>query len=130
MIVLDASAAVEILLKTSASVPIVERILGRKVPLHAPYLIDLEVAQILRRFVAREGLPSERARQALEDLARLPLDRFPHLSLLPRIWQLRENLTAYDASYVALAETLDATLLTRDGRIARAPGHAARVEVF
>ncbi|HSG38535.1 MAG TPA: type II toxin-antitoxin system VapC family toxin [Thermoanaerobaculia bacterium] len=130
MIVLDASAIVEMLLRTSAGASIAERLLTRKVSFHAPHLLDLEVAHTLRRLVARDGLPQGRARQALLDLADFRLQRYPHQLLLPRVWHLRENLTAYDAAYVALAETLDATLVTRDGRIARAPGHSVRVEVF
>jgi len=130
LIVLDASAAVEVLLQTAAGTPMTERLLDPAESLHAPHLLDIEVAQILRRFVRRGELAPDRARQALDDLASLPLERYSHEILMSRVWTLRENLTAYDAAYVALAEVLEATLLTRDGRIARAPGHAARVEVF
>jgi predicted nucleic acid-binding protein len=130
VIVLDASAAVEILLQTAAGVEAAERVLAPDSSLHAPHLLDVEVAQVFRRFVSRGELSAERARQALHDLADLPLERYPHEVLLPRIWALRENLTAYDASYVALAEILGATLLTRDGRLQRASGHSALVEVF
>jgi predicted nucleic acid-binding protein len=130
MIVLDASAAVEVLLRTAAGAPLAERLLAPEVSLHAPHLLDVEVAQVLRRFSARGELDPERGREALQDLADLPLERYPHDLLLPRAWELRDNLTAYDAVYVALAEILGATLLTTDGRIARAPGHSARVEVF
>ena len=98
--------------------------------LHAPHLLDIETAQILRRFVRKGEVTPDRARQALEDLVDLPLERYSHELLLPRVWSLRESLTAYDAVYVALAEVLNATLLTRDRRISRAPGHAVRVEVF
>lgn len=107
-----------------------ERLLDSAESLHAPHLLDVEVAQILRRFVRRGELAPDRAREALDDLASLPLERYSHEILLSRVWTLRENLTAYDAVYVALAEILDATLLTRDARIPRAPGHAARIEVF
>jgi predicted nucleic acid-binding protein len=130
VIVLDASAVLEILLQTADGAPLAERVLGPDSSLHAPHLMDVEVVQILRRFVLRGEISEVRARQALKDLADLPIERYPHELLLPRIWTLRENLTAYDAAYVVLAEILDATLLTRDGRIARAPGHAAKVEVF
>lgn len=85
---------------------------------------------MLRRFVRRGELFPERARQALEDFAALPLERYSHELLLSRVWRLRDNLSAYDAAYVALAEILGARLLTRDGRISRAPGHTAQVEVF
>jgi len=130
LIVLDASAAVEVLLQTAAGAPMTERLLDPAESLHAPHLLDVEVAQVLRRFVLRGEVAPDRARQALEDLASLPLERYSHEILLSRVWMLRENLTAYDATYVALAEILGATLLTRDGRILRAPGHAARIEVF
>jgi predicted nucleic acid-binding protein len=130
VIVLDASAVIEILLLTATGAPVAERLLTTESSLHAPHLLDIEVAQVLRRFVARGKLSPERARQALDTLAGLPLERYPHEILLRRIWALRENLTAYDAAYVALAEILGATLLTCDARILRAPGHSARVEVF
>lgn len=130
MIVLDASAAVEILLQTAAAAPFTDRLLNPAESLHAPHLLDLEVAQTLRRLVRAQEVTPNRALQALEDLAGLPLERYSHDVLISRVWALRENLTAYDAAYVALAEILEATLLTRDGRIRRAPGHSARVEVF
>jgi len=130
MIVLDASAAVEVLLQTSAGAPMTSRLLDPEASLHAPHLLDLEVAQVLRRFVMRGEVDPQRAQQALQDFLALPVERYSHDLLLPRVWQLRTNLTAYDAAYVALAEVLGATLLTRDGRISRAPGHSAKVEVF
>jgi predicted nucleic acid-binding protein len=129
LIVLDASAAVEVILQTEVGVALTGKLLTPESSLHAPYLLDIEVAQVLRRFTLRKEVPPKRARQALEDLADLPIERYPHRMLLPRIWALRQNLTAYDAAYVALAEILGATLLTRDGRISRASGHSARVEV-
>lgn len=106
------------------------RILGPDISLHAPHLVDLEVAQVLRRYVIRGEIDPQRAQQALDDHLALPLERYSHDVLVSRVWQLRQNLTAYDAAYVALAELLGATLLTRDGRIRRAPGHHADVEVF
>ena len=130
IIVVDASAVLEVLLQTAAGAPMTPRLLSQGVSLHAPHLLDLEVAQVLRRFVRQGEVQPERARQALADLGALPLERYSHDFLVPRIWELRENLTAYDASYVALAEVLEATLLTRDDRIRKAPGHSARVEVF
>ena len=129
MIVLDASAAIEVLLQTAVGAPLAERLLRSAVTLHAPHLIDVEVAQVLRRFVGKGQLAADRARQALEDLTDFPLERYSHEPLLPRIWALRHNLTAYDAAYVALTEALGATLLTCDGRIPLAPGHSAKVEV-
>jgi predicted nucleic acid-binding protein len=130
VIVLDASAAVEVLLQTAAGAPLTERLFEAGVSLHAPHLLDIETTQILRRFVRKGEVTPDRARQVLEDLADLPVERYAHDFLLPRVWSLRQNLTAYDAVYVALAEVLGATLLTRDARISRAPGHAVRVEVF
>ncbi len=96
----------------------------------APELVDLEVLSTLRRAARSGQLDKRRSRQALEDLAALPLRRVSHLSLLPRIWELRDNLTAYDASYVALAEALDALLLTADGGIGKANGIGCEVEVL
>lgn len=97
--------------------------------LHAPHLLDVEVAQVIRRHAANREIDAERGRMALADLADFPLRRYPHDFLLPRVWELRNNLTAYDAIYVALAEVLDAPLLTHDKRLATAPGHHARIEL-
>lgn len=97
--------------------------------MHAPHLIDVEVAQVIRRYAAKGEMDNARGRAALEDLADFPLRRYPHDVLLPRVWELRSNLTAYDAVYVALAEALDAPLLTRDQRLAAAAGHRARMEL-
>jgi predicted nucleic acid-binding protein len=97
--------------------------------LHAPHLIDVEVCQVLRRYVATGILGSDRGEEALRDLADLPLRRYPHYPFLERAWQLQANLTAYDAVYIALAEALDAVLLTRDRKLASSPGHAAQVRV-
>jgi predicted nucleic acid-binding protein len=84
---------------------------------------------VVRRYAANREIDVERGRMALADLADLPLRRYPHDFLLPRVWDLRNNLTAYDAMYVALAEVLDAPLVTRDRRLAASPGHHARIEV-
>ena len=129
MIVLDASAAIEWLLQTPLGKSADERI-SRAASLHAPHLIDVEVAQVLRRYVAGGLVSSRRAEEALGDLQDLALNRYPHHVLLRRVWALRHNLTAYDATYVALAETLDAPLVTCDAKIASASGHNARVEVL
>ena len=129
MIVIDASALVEVLLNTPASAKVTERLFGRNDTLHAPHLLDLEVTQVLRRYALSGEMSDERSEQALEDLADLPLNRYPHDIFLRRIWSLRRNLTAYDAAYLALAEALDAPLVTRDAALARVPGHRARVEV-
>ncbi len=94
----------------------------------APHVIDAEVIHALRGMVLRHRLMPGRAAAAVSDFLALPIERYPHRDLLFRAWQLRENFTAYDACYVALAEVLDIPLLTRDARLARAPGHAARIE--
>ena len=129
MIVVDASAALEALLRTPAARAVEKRLFDPLETLHAPYLLDVEVTQVVRRYAANGDIDDERGRAALADLMDFPLRRYPHDFLLPRVWDLRNNLTAYDAVYVALAEALDATLLTRDKRLAGAPGHHARVEL-
>ena len=130
MIVIDASALLEVLLNTPASAKVTERLFGRADTLHAPHLLDLEVAQVLRLYTLSGEMSAERSEQALDDLADLPLNRYPHDLFLRRIWSLRRNLTAYDAAYVALAEALNAPLITRDAALARVSGHRARVEVL
>jgi predicted nucleic acid-binding protein len=130
VIVLDASAAIDWLLQTPAGQKIERRIYSRNESLHAPHLLDLEVAQVLRRLI-REGLiSSQRADQALDDLLNLRVARYPHFVLLPRIWQMRHNLSAYDAAYIVLAEKLGVPLISRDKRLSSAPGHIAQIEVF
>ena len=130
MIVLDASVVIDWLIRSSAAQRIESRIFSRNQSLHAPELLDLEVAQVLRRLVREDTLSTSRAETAIEDLLEIRITRYPHSVLLPRIWQLRHNLSAYDAAYVVLAERLGATLLTRDARLASAPGHSATVEVM
>lgn len=129
MIVVDASAVLEMLLATADGERIARRLLAPGESLHAPHLLDLEVAQVLRRFVRSRELSAQRGAEALEDLLDLPVTRYPHEPLLHRVWELRDNVTAYDAAYLALAEALDAPLLTRDERIGSAPGHSVRVEI-
>jgi len=130
MIVIDASAMIEVLLVTPAALGIEERLFSPGETLHAPHLLDLEVTQVLRRYCASGEMSAARAEEALSDLASLGVNRYPHDLFLPRVWELRHNVTAYDAAYVALAEELSAPLLTRDRRLASAPGHDAVVEVF
>jgi predicted nucleic acid-binding protein len=113
-----------------ASAPAIEeRLFERGETLHAPHLVDLEVLQVLRRYAAAGEISAERAREALDDLAAFRLRRWAHDALALRIWELRQSLAAYDAAYVALAEALSAPLLTRDRRLALAPGIRAHVEV-
>ena len=130
MIVLDASAAIEWLLQTPDGQRIERRIYRRNETLHAPHLLDLEVAQVLRRLVRQGAVGLSRAEEAIEDLQALRVTRHPHAIFLRRICQMRDNLSAYDAVYVALAETLKAPLITRDSRLASIPGVSATVEVF
>ena len=129
MFVLDASTVVEILLRSAVGRALWSRLASPWNSLYAPEFLDIEVLHVLRRMAAFDGLPPALARAALSNLLQFPLERFPHAPLLPRMWELRHNLSAYDAAYVALAEGLGAPLLTRDARISRAPGHQAKVEV-
>jgi predicted nucleic acid-binding protein len=129
MIVVDASALIEVLLRTPAAIAVERWLFDPRQTLHAPHLLDVEVAQVVRRYAAKGEIDGERGRAALADLSDFPLRRYPHEFLLPRVWDLRNNLTAYDAVYIALAEVLDAPLLTRDHRLAAAAGHQARVEL-
>lgn len=109
---------------------IAQRLSGPGQTLHAPHALDLEVAQSLRRLASRGTITQGRAQEALEDYGGLRIRRYPHGTLLPRIWELRANISAFDAAYVALAEALDAPLVTADGRLARSPGHTATVELY
>lgn len=129
MIVLDASAAVELLYHTPKGDRVMVTILEHRAPLHAPEMLELEVLQVLRRDVASGRVTAKRAEQAIEFLASLSCRRHSHRDLLKRCWQLRHNLTSYDASYVALAELLQCALLTCDARMAAAPGIQAQVLV-
>jgi len=128
LIVIDASAVLEALVDTPAGGLVRHRILSEG-SVAAPHLLDLEVAQVLRRLRRIGDISESRAAEALSDLADLPIERHPHLLLMPRIWALRGQLSAYDASYVALAELWDATLLTSDRRLAAAAGVAVNIEV-
>jgi predicted nucleic acid-binding protein len=98
--------------------------------LHAPEVVDLEIASMLRKAIAAGKLDDAGALQALGWLADIPLERHSHVSLLSRIWELRDNVTPYDAAYIALAERLGSTLLTVDARLARAPGTRCAIEVL
>jgi predicted nucleic acid-binding protein len=129
MIVVDASALLEALLRTAAAELVEDRLFAPRQTLHAPHLLDIEVAQVIRRYAASGEIDAERGRMALADLADFPLRRYPHDFLLPRMWDLRNILTAYDAAYVALAEALDTPLLTRDRCLAAAAGHRAQIEL-
>jgi len=129
VIVIDASAAVELLLGTAASVQVRARLLTVEDSLHAPHLIDLEVLQALRRHFFSGALSLGQAEEALADFSDLSVIRYPHDLFLPRIWELRHNVTAYDAAYLALAEALDAPLVTCDKSLASSSGHRVNVEL-
>ena len=130
MIVVDASAVLELLLGGPAAGPLGDRLLRSSDSLHAPHLLDVELAQVLRRYTLAGEIDAARGAQAIGDLAVFPIQRYGHEPLLARIWALRRNITAYDAAYIALAEALNAPLVTRDARLARAPGHDAAIELM
>lgn len=130
MIVVDASAVVELLLRTPVGARVEARLFDRPAALHAPHLLDVEVAQVLRRFVTTGRLSPARGATSLRLLDQFPLRRHAHQPLLSRIWGLRANFTAYDASYVALAEALGAALVTTDVRLGATPGVRVPIEVI
>ena len=130
MIVVDASALLEFLLQTPLGARVEARLFRDQDEFHSPHLADVEVTQGLRRLVRAGEVSPGRAADAIADLADLDLHRHPHLDLLTRAWKLRENITAYDAVYVALAEALEAPIITCDAPLAKAPGHRARIEVI
>jgi len=129
VIVVDASVVLEALLHRASTAAVSERLLAAREVLHAPHLLDVEVAHVIRRYAAIGDIARERGQAALAVLADLPLRRYGHDFLLPRVWELRNNFTAYDAVYVALAEALDVPLLTRDQRLAGAARAHVQVEV-
>jgi predicted nucleic acid-binding protein len=130
VIVLDASALIELLTRSDRGRRVEARILRPSESIHAPGLIDLEVAQVLRRYVRSAQVPEHWARAALDLTLAFPMTRYQHEPLMKRIWALRENVTAYDAAYLALAEALKATLVTCDTGLARIPGCVASVDVM
>ena len=130
MIVLDASAVLELLGRTPEGLRIEARLLVGEEALHAPHLLDAEVASALRRHCRLGSLSAARASEMLSDLAELRMIRHGHVPLLSRVWSLRQNFTSYDAIYLALAELLDATLITRDGALKSARLLSGRVEVL
>jgi predicted nucleic acid-binding protein len=133
MLVVDASAVTELVLRRRAGDGVGEHFAGHRFALHAPHLLDVEVLSALRRLVSSGEATTERAGEAIADLLDLPIERYAHDILVPRIWQLRENFSAYDASYVALAEALahePVPLLTADARLARAVASHADVPVL
>jgi len=133
MLVVDASAITELLLGRPAGRAVEERLRDHDFDLHAPHLVDIEVLSALRRVVAAGDASAERADYAVTDMLDLPLERYPHDGLAPRIWALRTNFSAYDATYVALAEMITdggAPLLTADARLAGAAGDHTELRVL
>ena len=127
MIVVDASAVLDMLLQAESAEHIATIVLAPTQRLHAPHVLDVEVAQVLRRLVLHKEITAARAQLALQDFSSLVIDRHSHLPMLSRIFELRDSVTAYDGAYIALAEALNAPLMTSDGRLARSHGHRARV---
>ena len=130
MIVVDASAMTEFLLQTPLGARVEARLFRDGDEWHAPHLLDVEVAQALRRLVRAGEVLAPRAEEAVGDLTDFALRRHSHIDFLGRAWELRDNLTAYDAMYVALAEAIDAPLVTCDGPLGATPGHSVRIEVI
>ena len=130
MIVVDASAMVALLLRTSAAPAIEARLFGGRHTFHAPELIDVEVTQVLRRYSISGQLDEEHGRTVLTDLMEFPMRRHAHGVLMQRVWELRHNLSAYDAFYLALAESLDAALLTDDQRLVTAARRHSWVQIL
>lgn len=127
MAVLDASLVVEVLLRTPLGLDAFEREVSTGNGIHAPHLMDVEVMHTLRRSARLGLLAAEDAELAVQTLPHLRVERHAHLLLLPRIWELRESVTAYDASYVALSESLNTPLLTCDAKLSRSHGHRAEI---
>jgi predicted nucleic acid-binding protein len=129
VIVVDASALLEVLLRTPAAQAVESRLFEERQTLHAPHLLDAEVAHVLRRYANIGEIDEKRGSEALADLTDFPIRRYPHDFLLSRVWGLRSNFTAYDAIYVALAEALNAPLLTRDQRLITAVRRHVDIEL-
>jgi predicted nucleic acid-binding protein len=129
VIVVDASAVLEILLRTERAKKVEARLFRKTESLCAPHLLDLEILQVLRRYSGKE-MSEDRAQLAILDFHDLPIARYAHDIFVWRIWQLRKSLTAYDAAYVALAEALEAPLLTCDARLASSHGHSAQIQLI
>ncbi|MCP5113233.1 MAG: type II toxin-antitoxin system VapC family toxin [bacterium] len=129
MLVIDASAVLELLLRTPAAARVEERLRAVRGNLYAPHLLDFEVTQVLHRYCSAGDLGSERAQEALRDLSDLGIRRYAHRPLVERIWELRTHVTPSDATYLALAEAVAVPLLTCDPRLSAAAGHRATVEL-
>lgn len=130
MIVVDASAVLELLVQSERAEAIAAAVFAPGQQMHAPYLLDIEVLQVLRRLIQRKEMVPARASAALGDYAGMTMERHAHTPLLLRVFELRDSMTAYDGAYVALAEALDAPLVTCDSRLARSHGHRAKITLI
>ena len=130
MLVVDASAVVELLMASPIGSAIEDYVFSSGEPLAAPDLIDVEVLHVIRRFHRTGILTLQRSEQALEDFGDLAIRRYGHELLRPGMWRLRNSVTAYDAAYIALAELLEAPIVTCDGRMARSTGHDVTFQLF
>ena len=130
MLVVDASAVVELLMASPTGSAVGDFVFSSDEPLAAPQLVDIEVLHAIRRFHRMGVLPLDRSEQALEDFGDLPINRYGHEILRAGMWRLRNNVTAYDAAYIALAEMLEAPVVTCDGKLARSSGHDAGFRLF
>jgi predicted nucleic acid-binding protein len=133
MLVVDASAVAELLLARPAGTAVARALRDHDFDLHAPHLLDVELLSVLRRVVAAGDATAERAGEAVTDLLDLPIERYGHHILTPRIWELRDNFSAHDAAYIALAESVadeSVPLVTADARMARATGAHTSVDVI
>ncbi len=130
MIVVDASTILELLLKTYGSEAVSRRLFRTTETLHAPHLVDVEVMQVLRRYARNRSVALPRLDEAVDDFRAIQIERYSHEHLIERIWELRDNMSAYDAAYIALAELLRAPLVTFDSKLAGAPLHDAKVELL
>ena len=133
MLVLDASAVAELLLGREPASQVAGEMAAHAFDLHAPHLLDVEILSVVRRLVASGTASSERGEQAVDDLLALPIERYPHDVLVRRAWDYRENFSAYDATYLALAEALapaPVPVLTADARFAQAAHTHSHVPVI
>jgi predicted nucleic acid-binding protein len=129
MLVVDTSAIVDALVGQSPKPQLITR-LSTDADLHAPHLLDVELLHALRRLVSTGRLSEDRAAEARADFADMVILRYPHQPLADRVWELRHNVGAYDATFLALAEALEVPLVTCDARLARAQAHHANIELF
>jgi predicted nucleic acid-binding protein len=129
VLVVDTSAALEAIAARDPAPGLIER-LAEDGDLHGPHLLDTELLHALRRMSLRNQISDARAEDALSDFAELALVRYRHQPFNDRVWELRHNITAYDATFIALAEALSAPLITCDARLAAAPGHSATIELY